>query len=172
MVVNPEYLLITQISKLAGISASTCRRYIDAFPQFFHVKRVDGRTTKYRRDAVEIVKRISSLYSDHATTEEIMEQLSLETPAVIDIEGSHHLTTTTPAYEIIMKMSGAMTSMQEQFSAEIRELRQELSERDRRQEEWQEEHDRRFAEGLRKIQERLEEKKKPWWVRTIERFRP
>lgn len=74
---------IAEISELAAIPNSTCRRYLTTFEMFF--MEVGGsRLKKYETQAIDVLKRIKQLYDEGKDVQEIDSILKSEFPLVID----------------------------------------------------------------------------------------
>lgn len=90
-----EYLTIAEMEKITGISNSNIRRYIANFDSFF-VAKGGSRIKKYEAAAVDILKRIRSLYEEGLDTQEIHNILVNEFPLVVNGEGQEGQAHTVP----------------------------------------------------------------------------
>ncbi|GKT31228.1 hypothetical protein ADUPG1_001911, partial [Aduncisulcus paluster] len=97
------------------IPAPTARRYASLFKDFLSSKKM-GRVTKYPESAVEIFKRIVSLYNDGMVTTEIEQQLRSEFPRTIEISPSERGVPAQPAMNIQAELSGAFAEMMDKMS--------------------------------------------------------
>ncbi|MBO8183423.1 MAG: MerR family transcriptional regulator [Archaeoglobus sp.] len=112
-----EYLKIADVAKQVGIPETTARRYAELFKEYLHHKTF-GRTKKYKPEAVQIMQKISGLYQEGKTTEEIREILGYELPQVVDAveEKKYPDTATLPPHAFL-----SMMVMQAQENQQLKE---------------------------------------------------
>lgn len=113
-----KWLSVAEISKITMIPAPTARRYASLFKEFLSSKKM-GRVTKYPESAVEIFRRIVSLYNDGMVTTEIEQQLRSEYPRTIEISPSERAVPVQPAMNIQAELSGAFAEMMDRMSKSL-----------------------------------------------------
>ncbi|HWL27105.1 MAG TPA: hypothetical protein VNR38_25690 [Ureibacillus sp.] len=113
-----EYVSIAELSDMAELPNSTCRRYLANFEQFFVVKG-GNRLKKYEVGAVAVIKRIKDLYDGGMDTHEIHSTLANEFPMVMsnDEEVEKNVPTLVTS-EDIAEIKQALEE-QKQFNAEL-----------------------------------------------------
>jgi predicted transcriptional regulator len=89
-----KYLTIAELADQVGIPNSSCRRYLSTFEEFFLVKG-GSRLKRYEQEAVDVLKRIKTLYDDGLESNEIHKVLVGEFAMVIN--GDEQQTTDEPA---------------------------------------------------------------------------
>ncbi|HAS90262.1 MAG TPA: hypothetical protein DCS48_13325 [Desulfovibrio sp.] len=113
-----KWLSVAEISKITMIPAPTARRYASLFKDFLSSKKM-GRVTKYPESAVEIFKRIVTLYNDGMVTTEIEQQLRSEFPRTIEISPSERGIPTQPVMNVQAELSGAFAEMMDKMSKSL-----------------------------------------------------
>ena len=154
VVVEAEWLLISQVAAEAGVAENTCRRYARLFPEYFETRSV-GRRTTYRPDSVELVQRIVELYSQGRGTEEVRELLgescfnrTIDVTQEDDMPSGGGLVVTSGLVAVMLsQMANALDRVADQ-QEEIRTLREDV---ERLREEMRGREDARIRKAL------------PWW---------
>lgn len=82
-----DLLTLVELSREAGLSETTCRRYVSKFKGFIPSQSF-GRHVKYQVEAVAVAWRISELYAAGRSSDQIYENLSREFQTIIEKEGS------------------------------------------------------------------------------------
>lgn len=166
-------LTIKEISRELGIPESTLRYWRDKYEEFIPAVG-KGRKKRYREEALMVFKRISELISDNLSANEIAERLSIEFARNIEVAetGSAKKAAILDIYAIQKTLQQIAATQQElaRLVSENRELKAEiekLSTRMEEQERKNEERDKRLMEVLRRIQEKQEKQKKPWWKKIF-----
>jgi len=143
-----DWLKVSEIASETNIHDNTIRRYIKLFPSYFTRKQF-GKTAKYGRGAVELVKAISTAYGSGQGTEEIREMLKTQLPQVFDVaeeQPSHNLTTIPPPLKAIESLLEAnRQATREDLQALKREIVEEV------------------LEGMRKEKKPLIRRFVDWW---------
>jgi len=75
-----------ELSNLTGIPYTTVARYTKEFMLYFSRKKVGRKLLFLESEAVETAKRVSRLYSEGNTTDQIHEILEREKTATIDVK--------------------------------------------------------------------------------------
>ncbi len=105
-----KWLSVAEISKITMIPAPTARRYASLFKEYLSCRKM-GRVTKYPESAVEIFKRIVSLYNDGLVTTEIEERLRSEYPRTIEVSSTERSVEAQPSMNVQAELSGAFSEM-------------------------------------------------------------
>ncbi len=100
------------------IPAPTARRYASLFKDFLPSKKM-GRVTKYPDSAVEIFKRIVTLYNEGMVTTEIEQELRAEFPRTIEISPSERGVPVQPSMNLQAELSGAFAEMMDKMSRSL-----------------------------------------------------
>jgi DNA-binding transcriptional MerR regulator len=78
-----DYFRASHIAKRTGIAEETVRQYLEDFDDFFTFAR-KGVTKLYTPDSLYIITRISALYAEGNTTDEVKEILNRELPQLLE----------------------------------------------------------------------------------------
>jgi len=78
-------LTLPELSRRAGVSESTARRYVKQFSEFVPAES-RGRLRTYSEEAIAVLQRIKALYDLGFGTEEVRQKLESEFQRTIDVE--------------------------------------------------------------------------------------
>ncbi len=76
---------LTELSRESGVPESTIRRWIESFHHYFTTKKI-GKTTYYRSEAIDLLKRLKTYYREGKNADEIEEILSVAIPKTITVD--------------------------------------------------------------------------------------
>jgi len=162
MIMEQEWLTITEAEQETGIPERTLRRYIDRHGHRLPIRR-QHRVYEVSTEALPLLREIRAYYERGLTAERVEEELGrANVPATITIADTGQAVTPTEAINTLLNTVAGM-------AGEIAELKEQLAattELVQKQDQKADERDQRLMQVLREVRER---RNKSFWQRLFGR---